>query len=274
MRILVFLEVMDCGNPKCRRYIDGFIKPQSRYICFNHGNACPRPDQFCSVRSEKLLESGIESSDFRILEKSALIKLNEWDSLIEENKKRYKRILRMARRAEKEGFYCKPFNYKLFVPDVVAVNQSKTHRQRNEMKAHYRESVEERGGYPDKYYDFEEPECQLHSVVMLGVFERVEGHKQGEIQTDERLVGYINFLRVGNIALYSQILGHGDYLNKGVMYLLHLYAVERGISEGVDFLMYTAWVSGTEGLQYWKRTNLFQPEDLFLVEQTDDINSA
>ena len=87
----------------------------------------------------------------------------------------------MARRAEKEGFYCKPFNYKLFVLWLLSIKV--THRQRNEMKAHYRESVEEKR--LDKYYDFEEPECQLHSVVMLGSF-RVEGHKQGEIRRQMR----------------------------------------------------------------------------------------
>ena len=266
---MVFVDDMDCGNPKCRRYIDGFIRPQSRYICFNNGNPCPRPDDVCSLRRKKLLDNGMEVSDLRKLEKSALINLNEWESLIEENKKRHKRIQRMARKAEKEGFYCKPFNYKLFIPDVVAVNHSKSHRQRGEMKGHYKQSVEERGGYPDKYYEFEEPECKLHNVTMLGVFEKIEGHKQGEIETNERLVGYINFLRVGNIALYSQILGHGDYLNKGVMYLLHLFAVQRGIDEGVDHLMYTAWVSGTEGLQYWKRTNLFQPYELFFPPQKE-----
>ena len=103
-----FLDDMDCGNPNCRRYIDGFIKPQSRYICFNHGSPCPRPDDVCSVRRAKLLESGMEVTDLRTLEKSALIKLNDWDSIIEENKKRHKRIKRQVKRAEKEAqFACK-----------------------------------------------------------------------------------------------------------------------------------------------------------------------
>ena len=62
---MVFLDDMDCGNPKCRRFIDGFIKPQSRYICFNHGNPCPRPDDVCSLRREKLLENGMEVTTLR-----------------------------------------------------------------------------------------------------------------------------------------------------------------------------------------------------------------
>ena len=134
------------------------------------------------------------------------------------------------------------------------------------MKGGYQKTLEELGGAPEEFQSFKWPQCSLHyPSIMMGVFTEKDGHRQGEITTHRQLVGYISLFRVGNIMLYSQILGHGDHLKKGIMYLLHLeimMSLLHPVAEhydGIDYLMYAAWKSGTEGLQYWKKLCLFEP---------------
>jgi len=140
------------------------------------------------------------------------------------------------------------------------------------MKKGYQRDIEEMGGYPDYYYHVEPIDCIYHFKRYFGVFEYIEGYKQGEAITNKKLLGYIQLIRVGNLAYYSQILGHGDYLynnnnehgQKAIIKKLHLYMVEYCYNlQDLDFLMYTSWQSGTKGLQLWKKVCLFTEKQLY-----------
>ena len=62
---------------------------------------------------------------------------------------------------------------------------------------------------------------------MFGVFRHEPNRYQAEIKTNQRLCGYISLIRCKELAVYSQIMGHGDYLGDGIMYLLHKYVSAR-----------------------------------------------
>ena len=46
------------------------------------------------------------------------------------------------------------------------------------------------------------------------------GYQQGEIITNKKLIGYVSLERNGELLLYSRIIGHGDHLKNGIMYLI------------------------------------------------------
>jgi hypothetical protein len=177
---------------------------------------------------------------------------------------------RMAQRAERNGFYVKPFHWNLFLPDIYEINTSKDTRSGGAMTANYRRTVEEMGGPPTAYREPAAPQCPLIWDQQFGVFRAEPGHQQGEVMVDERLLGYVSLRRYGNFAMYSMILGHGDYLAEGVMVLLHLKIVRWLIEQrsdpvgaGVRYLFYGGMQNGTAGLFQWKRLAGFRPYRVF-----------
>ncbi len=73
------------------------------------------------------------------------------------------------------------------------------------------------------------------------------------INTEGRLVAYLWLYRSGQLALVSQILGHADHLENGIMYLLWdgMIAFESIDADG--FIVYNRWDSGTTGLRFYKQ---------------------
>lgn len=170
--------------------------------------------------------------------------------------------VRDRKKAEREGLYVKRFAWKNYVPDIVDINASKEVRSGGQMSGAYRRGVEEMGGNPTVWHHLAEPGCGLHYSSHWGVFEELPGHRNGELRTDDRLVGYIRLKRHGDMGVYSSLLGHGDYLHFGIMYLLHFSLVEHLLEGAVDgppirLLMYGGANSGTEGLRMWKKRTLF-----------------
>ncbi|MCM8612187.1 hypothetical protein [Accumulibacter sp.] len=172
---------------------------------------------------------------------------------------------REARKAASLGYYCKPFSWRQHIPDIVEINHSKEERSGGRMRADYLKSVEEMGGAPQAPIPLTWPSCSYHWGIVLGVFLRVDGHRQGEVPTGEQLLGYISLRRYGNVVLYSQILGHGDHLQNSIMPLLHFEAVrwllraDNTFAKGLRYLMYGGWESGGEDLRLWKKRVGFLP---------------
>ncbi len=89
----------------------------------------------------------------------------------------------------------------------------------------------------------------------------------GVFTPSNELVGYIIGRRVGEHIQYDEIMGHNDYLNNRIMYLLHYdFLCECLKQEKVPTcLNYGPWYSGTNpfshegGLNRWKRRYGFQP---------------
>ena len=103
-------------------------------------------------------------------------------------------------------------------------------------------------------------DCGLHWSMWFGVFESSGAG-------DDNLVGYVNLKRIGDLGLYSTILGHADFMDNGIMPQLHLgimHYLFHGEPSGIRWLIYGAWDSGIgKGLQLWKRKAGFNPVMLF-----------
>jgi hypothetical protein len=189
-----------------------------------------------------------------------------YDGYISVVKRRYKgNVVRDARKSDKAGFICRPFERSMHVPDIVAANQSKEERQGKPMKEAYLKSVDEAGGEPKKKVTLQPPECPCHYDLWWGIFKPEPGFKQGHVVTDERLIAYIDFRRIGSLGIYSLILGHGAFLQYGVMYRLHFAVMEHLLersdetTRGLEMLMYAGFYQGSDGLQLWKKKTAFEP---------------
>ena len=114
-------------------------------------------------------------------------------------------------------------------------------RQGREMTEGYRTKPGPYGPLPDYA-------CPRHQVRTYGVLK--DGH----------LVAYTWLYQMGEMCLFSTILGHGDHLNAGVMYLLIAGTLRDIIPfAGTKYAMYNMHVSGTEGLRFFKEQMGFGP---------------
>ncbi|OEF96831.1 hypothetical protein [Desulfuribacillus alkaliarsenatis] len=238
-------------------------------------------DEGCKWYKEQMYEKLVgryiglgEPFDKQIV--AAMLNVNKlnFEEYIQKVKKKNKgSALRHAKKSERKGYICKPFAYDLFIPDIVEINHSKEMRCGRPMTEQYRRSIDELGGAPEKYIDVKLPNCPVHYDMWWGVFQPLTGYKQGDIVTNEKLLGYIRLRRNGNYALYAQILGHGEYLKQGIMYYLH-FDIMRSISDlkniytkGLEHLIYAGFYQGKEGLQQWKKKMLFEPTYLILPKR-------
>ncbi len=141
--------------------------------------------------------------------------------------------------ARYRGYGFRPFERSDHQASVNVINRSMPVRQGRPMGDSYmREQV---------FGPVGEPVCERHRVSQYGVFNR-----------DGLLRAYAVVHRSGELALVSQILGHGDYLEDGIM---HLLLVETYAAEQLDggYLVYNRHDSGTEGLRQFKEWFRFSP---------------
>jgi hypothetical protein len=108
----------------------------------------------------------------------------------------------------------------------------------------------------DRSHAFVSPLCDQHWTILWGVF--APDHS-------ERLVAYAVLRRSGNLVRTLQIMGHGEFMRKGVMNLL-IFDITRWLLEGqetviqgVQYFLYGAVEHGGRGLCDWKRRHQFQP---------------
>jgi len=153
---------------------------------------------------------------------------------------------RDAKYADRAGCVTSFFDYGSWHEDINAIHHSKEVRSGGEMKGHYREmlppSGEKRSPAPIA--------CPNHWRKDFGIF------------AEEHLVGYIGLVRVGDTATYMQIMGHGDWLARGIMFRLHFDLMEWAMDSPpelahVPVVWYTDF-RGAKGLALWKRKAGFQ----------------
>ncbi|WP_158454046.1 glycosyltransferase family 4 protein [Paenibacillus durus] len=177
-----------------------------------------------------------------------------------------------ARKSLNKGYYVKPFVRRLFTPDIISITHSKEIRSGGPRSGFLLETLEDIGGPPQEYYHFQMPDCPFHYSIFWGIFMAAPGHKQGEVVTDERLIGFIHLRRTGNVALYTLILGHGDHLVDGIMFHLHLDIVkwilddDNPYGQGLDHLIYGRYYDGGEGRITWRKKTGFEPAYLMHPE--------
>jgi len=160
------------------------------------------------------------------------------DSWREEHRTARKR----ADRAERFGYHFAEIAREDFDEDIYAINTSLGERQGRPMSAGYREL--------NHFLPLPEYECSRHAIRTYGVLD-VRG----------KLVAYLWLYRVGDLALVSSILGHGEHLAKDVMYLLMQGAVEKQATLG-GYFVYNRADSGTDGLRYFKSKLGFAPMEV------------
>lgn len=189
--------------------------------------------------------------------------------------------LRNVRSCRKKGYVTHRFSRANHVPDIYAINTSKEHRSGGAMKATYLRSIEELGGAPKHLHALEVPVCPRHHDTWWGVFQPEPGYVQGTVVTDERLVGYVFFKRLGEFAMYSLIIGHGDHLNDGIIQMLHYDIVEWITAQqdpeviGLRSVMYAGYNQGGDGLRRWKKKMGFVPVHYVLAsEEREQLLSA
>lgn len=174
----------------------------------------------------------------------------------------------MKSRSIKLGYTVKTFNPALFVGDWVDINRSAEARSGGALRGSLLQTVEDRGGYPKSYLEPDTPTCNEHWATTFGTFQVQPGHTQGNVVVDERLLAYIVLRRVGDLCVYSQIVGHDAHTKEGVVYHCHfdivkwILAPENQLTKGVKTLMYGGIGNGGKGLWQWKRTSGFTPMHL------------
>jgi hypothetical protein len=127
-------------------------------------------------------------------------------------------------------------------PAWDAINRSSSHRQGRRMAASY-QSRSVVALVP-------ESTCARHATRVTGV-----------TAPNGDLVAYLVMLRHGDLALVSQILGHADHLENGVMWLLFEHALDREIAaDKAGVVVYNRHDSGTDGLRWWKERAGFREE--------------
>lgn len=178
------------------------------------------------------------------------------------------RVNREVNKALRFGYFTDVFDVARYAPDMTAVHTSKAVRGGKLLKESYKATAD------DLRASAIEPageRCPVHRRWFWGVFQDDPGHRQDGLVTDARLVAYLYLIRSGNFLFYGRIMGHGDHLRNGVMYLLHFSFLESLMSEerhGLRFVFYNAFHSGPKdgSLTKWKQRCLFEPRYLLYAE--------
>jgi hypothetical protein len=141
---------------------------------------------------------------------------------------------RKVRKALKEGYSFAFIDRDQYIDDIYAINTSMPERQGKEMTEGYT-------ARPGPYGPLPSYTCPHHQIRTYGVLK--DGH----------LVAYTWLYQMGEMCLFSTILGHGNHLNAGVMYLLIAETLQDVKSvAGTRYAMYNMHKSGTEGLRFFK----------------------
>ncbi|WP_420137576.1 hypothetical protein [Sphingomonas sp.] len=186
-------------------------------------------------------------------------------------KARSSRTLSKIRRAQRMGYSARQFMLAQHVHDLHAIKTSMAFRaagpviDRWLLKPHH---ICRPASVP---LAVAAPCCPVHWTIWWGVFAPEPGHRQGGVETAERLVAYVKLMRVGDVIHYTEIMGHRERLADGVMLLLHhqivrwLIDAPEPAAKGARILLYGAAEHGGAGLLTWKKRAGFRPVKLRLA---------
>lgn len=238
-----------CPEP-CSRIIGGVEKTFANYFLFEGGEQ--QPARFTPM----------------------LIDLKEFETAADWFTTRPATYRHQIKKSQTAGFFVAPFHMRNHSLDVFEINTSKETRSGGAIRSNLTKSLEELGGLPVIETKLGALKCSRHWRQTFGVFEPIPGYVQGELVTDRRLLAYISVVRYGELAVFAQILGHGDYLEFGVVNFLIGDFIERAMTEpwgrgsGLRYLMYGGAQNGGEGLFNFKRRTGFVPSVVSLKRQS------
>ena len=149
-------------------------------------------------------------------------------------------IRRKRKRALKEGYSFASFYPMDHFDDMLQINKSMATRQGRAIDKEYVDEAALKKFLADK-------------SEMYGVFD-----KEG------KLLAYTWLIKAGEVAIASRLLGHGDVLDKGVMYLMLSEIVREMISlrQAVsvpNWIMYDTFFGAADGLKFFKERLGFKP---------------
>lgn len=154
------------------------------------------------------------------------------------------------RTARKRALRCARLGYTFATIDrcehvdaIYQINTSLPERQGRPMSAGYLERTE--------FSSLPEYPCARHRISVYGVTD-----------SDGELVAYTVIHRVGELVMVSQILGHGEHLDAGVMHLLMTETVRAQIAAGPGEIFYNRHDSGGPGLVWFKERLGFAAHDI------------
>ena len=186
-------------------------------------------------------------------------------------KQRSSRTLSKIRAAARKGYHARQFMLTSHVEDMHAIRTSMAFRAAGPVfdrwflkPAHIATPATEK-------LHVASPCCPMHWTIWWGVFAPEAGHGQSGVEVGERLVAYVKVMRIGDVAHYTEIMGHRDRLGDGVMMLLHhqitrwLIEASEPAAQGVKVLLYGAVEHGGAGLLTWKKRAGFVPGRLRLA---------
>lgn len=215
--------------------------------------------------------SNIDKTNFTNMTISSVIDLtyykdyDDYHDCVAKYTKRKNNPLRAAEIATNRGYFCSRFEQQNWVNDIYEINTSKNVRCGKPMRKNYLRDIK------NPHITHLKPHAPITNInvysIFFGVYINEPGHMQGKITTDKRLVGYINLSRLGSIATYNLILGHGDYLKDNIMHLLHFYVMKdwalnknNQYSQGLRYIVYAGHYQGEgDKLRRWKEKKLFEP---------------
>lgn len=139
------------------------------------------------------------------------------------------------RKAMKLGYRFSTIDRNKYVDDIYEINTSKSERQGKEMSESYQTKTEQYEENPDSAYF-------------------------GVVNSEGKLVSYLWLNLAGEVAIISTLLGHGDFLNDGIMYYIVAEAIGEALARPqVKYVMYDTYFGASEGLRKFKEKLGFQP---------------
>lgn len=155
---------------------------------------------------------------------------------------------RRLRKAQKAGYTFGHIERDDYVDDVFAINTSIAERQGRQMDEGYRKR-------PGPYGPLPTQTCPRHRLNTYGV-----------LAPDGTLVAYTWVYVTGEMFLTSTLLGHGDHLDNGVMFLLIAGVIEDLIATAqVRYFVYERHWSGLEGLRFFKERVGLKPYNVHFL---------
>ncbi|MDH6299943.1 hypothetical protein [Polynucleobacter sphagniphilus] len=238
-----------CAHPQCQRLIASYAGFYEQY--------CRTPRDDSKSSQKKLTLHAIALNDY-----------SEAFSYMEKVSRRSSFFSRDVKKAYKNGFWVAPFVHSQKADEMDDIRGSVRMRSFGPVMqgSLFKKFPSKDEAHTDKSAA-DTISCPLHWELLFGVFDG----PQSDID-QSRLVGFARLHRIGNIASYDELIGHGQYLHRGIMKLLHTHIVQWLVdapdpaTQGIEYLAHGSVERGNEGFFFWKKKALFMPHLVELVD--------
>lgn len=151
---------------------------------------------------------------------------------VDEHLAHHRTARKRTARAQRLGYRFEQIDRTLHEQDVYEINTSTPERQGRPMSAGYTEPV--------RFSKLPDYGCRRHAVNTYGVLDQ------------HHLRAYAWVYRIGELVMFSSILGHHAHLACDVMYLLMDGVLRHERKNGPGICFYNMHSGGTDGLRYYK----------------------